>query len=53
MSCTRTSPFVVLREATYEEWAAEQIEQGFEPKPSCDPSEASRSAGGVLAIRFA
>jgi hypothetical protein len=33
-------PFVVLREPTYEEWAAEQIEQGCEPNPWCDPSEA-------------
>jgi hypothetical protein len=33
-------PFVVLREATYDEWAAERIEQGDEPKPGCDPSEA-------------
>ena len=33
-------PFVVLREATFEEWAAEQIEQGHEPNPWCHPSEA-------------
>ena len=33
-------PFAVLREATFEEWAAEQIEQGSEPNPWCDPSGA-------------
>ena len=33
-------PFVVLREATYEEWAAEQVQMGLTPMPACDPSQA-------------
>jgi hypothetical protein len=34
-------PFVVLREATFEEWVAEHLEQGgVAPVPRCDPSEA-------------
>jgi hypothetical protein len=37
-------PFVVLREATFDEWVAEQLEQGGTdtptPVPWCDPSEA-------------
>jgi hypothetical protein len=41
MSCTRTSPFVVLREATFEEWVAERLqERGYVPDTPCDPSEA-------------
>jgi hypothetical protein len=31
---------VVLREATYEEWAAERLQElGYIPTPWCDPSE--------------
>jgi hypothetical protein len=34
-------PFVVLREATYEEWAAERLKElGHVPDPPCDLSEA-------------
>jgi hypothetical protein len=34
-------PFVVLREATYEEWAAERLqERGYVPDTPCDLSEA-------------
>jgi hypothetical protein len=33
-------PFVVLREATFAEWVAEQGQMGVEPIPPCDPSEA-------------
>ena len=33
-------PFVVLREATFEERPAEQVQKGLPPIPPCDPSEA-------------
>lgn len=33
-------PFVVLREATFEEGVADQLGQGYKPDPMCDPSEA-------------
>jgi len=37
--CYPDQPFVVLREATHEEWIADQV-PGAEPKPRCDPAEA-------------